>query len=272
MERATAEVGKHSMTDSLAMTLRTLRVRAGLTGERLGARCAMSQSKISKIETGRIIPSLTDVERILHALNVSADVRAKVANLAKPAAIEFQHVRDARRKGLERRHDELGSLEQDAAELRYFAPATVPALISTPDYIKAGGGGSYQSLVRTLERQRVLYDEAKRFVFLVTESAARWPVGSRTVMAAQFEWLASLSRLPNVRLGFIPVEATQLRGPINPFTVYDERLVTADTFGGVLVMRDPRDVALHLDLFTGYADAARFGDQARALLAAWTAG
>lgn len=53
----------------LAETIRALRKRAGLSGERLARCCNMSQSKISKIETGKITPSLTDVECILLALN-----------------------------------------------------------------------------------------------------------------------------------------------------------------------------------------------------------
>jgi transcriptional regulator with XRE-family HTH domain len=40
----------------LAETLRALRKAAGLSGERLAARCAMSQSKISRIEQGKVLP------------------------------------------------------------------------------------------------------------------------------------------------------------------------------------------------------------------------
>ncbi|WP_370151157.1 helix-turn-helix domain-containing protein [Streptacidiphilus sp. EB129] len=44
--------------------LRALRKRAGLTGDRLARRCAMSQSKISKIETGRITPGMQPTRRL----------------------------------------------------------------------------------------------------------------------------------------------------------------------------------------------------------------
>lgn len=54
----------------LAEALRTLRRASGLTGARLAARVGMSQAKISKIETGRVLPSALDVERILDALGV----------------------------------------------------------------------------------------------------------------------------------------------------------------------------------------------------------
>src|SRR5699024_12187824 len=53
--------------------LRELRRTAGLSGERLARRCSMSQSKISKIETGRLAPALVDLDRILTALGATAE-------------------------------------------------------------------------------------------------------------------------------------------------------------------------------------------------------
>ncbi|MEU8772641.1 helix-turn-helix transcriptional regulator [Streptomyces sp. NPDC048606] len=52
----------------LAATLRKLRKQAGLSGDRLAARCNMSQSKVSRIENGKVRPTLVDIERLLTAL------------------------------------------------------------------------------------------------------------------------------------------------------------------------------------------------------------
>jgi transcriptional regulator with XRE-family HTH domain len=62
--------GRHE----LAEALKELRRASGLSGERLALRCAMSQSKISRIEAGKTIPSVVDVERILSALDVGPAV------------------------------------------------------------------------------------------------------------------------------------------------------------------------------------------------------
>jgi transcriptional regulator with XRE-family HTH domain len=264
---------RHS--DGLAATLRGLRKRAGLTGERLGARCAMSQSKISKIETGKIIPSVVDVERILRALNVPPDVLTEVTTLARRAHTEFQDIRSLLRKGLEKKQSELSSLEHTTSAFRFFLPAMIAGLISTPGYIRASlahvRGDTTKAIAKKIERQAVLYDSEKAFSFVLTESAARWPLCPPAVMAAQLDHLTSLSYLPNVQLGVIPVAATTQRGPLNTFTVYDERLVTAETFTGAVVMRDPLDVALHIDLFGCFAGAALFGDDAREQLVNWAA-
>jgi hypothetical protein len=90
-------------------------------------------------------------------------------------------------------------------------------------------------------------------------------------MALQLDRLVSLSYLSNIRLGIIPVTERPPTGPLNTFTVYDERLVTAETFTGAVVMRDPRDVAFHIDLFRRFAEVALFGDDARERLAEWAA-
>jgi transcriptional regulator with XRE-family HTH domain len=266
-------VGRHK--DDLAAALRELRRQAGLTGGRLAARCAMSQSKVSKIETGKIVPSVIDVERILQALSAPPYVLSEVTALARLANTEFHDVRSLLRKGLEKRQHELAGLEVASTGFRFFLPAMITALISTPEYIRASlahvQGETAKAVAKKLDRQAVLYDSAKSFSFVLTESAVRWPLCPPLLMALQLDRLSSLSYLPNIRLGVIPVTASPPRGPLNTFTVYDERLVTAETFTGAVVMRDPRDVAFHLDLFGSFAAAAVFDDTARERLAEWAA-
>jgi transcriptional regulator with XRE-family HTH domain len=65
----------------LARALRDLR-GSGLTGEALGRRIYMSQAKISRIETGRITPSVTDVELIVHALRAEPERSRELVDLA----------------------------------------------------------------------------------------------------------------------------------------------------------------------------------------------
>ena len=265
-------LGQHK--NDLAQTLKVLRMRAGLTGARLAARCAMSQSKISKIETGKLIPSVVDVEQMLRALGAPDDLAQEARSLARLANTEFQDVRSLLRKGLEKKQAELAGLEATSTEFRFFLPAMITALISTAEYIRASlahsPGDTSKAVARKLERQAVLYDESKDFRFVLTEAAVRWALCPPPVMALQLDRLVSLSRLPNVRLRVIPAEAYAPRGPLNTFTVYDQRLVTAETFTGAIVMRDPRDVACHLRLFSLFEGFALFGDDARDRLREWS--
>lgn len=257
----------------LAETLRRLRLEAGLTGDRLSARCGISQSKISKIETGRVTPTLVDVELILRALGVSASLLREVSALARIANTEWQGKRASWRRGVEKRQAELLSLETDATELRYFLPAMITGLLATPEYIRASlshsPGDKTAVTGRKLERQAMLYDESKSFTFLLTEQAVNWALIPPPAMAVQIDHLASLSRLPAVRIGVIPYGTLLTRGPMNTFTMYDDRLVTMESFTGRMVFRDSRDVLHYREIFAMFEDRAMFGDDARVRLRDW---
>ncbi|WP_371625269.1 helix-turn-helix domain-containing protein [Streptomyces sp. NBC_01116] len=257
----------------LARSLRDLRKRAGLSQIRLAQRCAMSQTKLSNIETGRVSPNLVDVEPILRALEASPSVTAEVMTLARLAHTEWQGKRASRRRGLEKRQAELAGLESEARVLRYFLPAMVTGLLATPEYVSASLSGSpgdkSVTIARKLERQAILYDTAKSFTFLLTEQAVRWPVLHRAAIAVQIDRLVSLSHLPNVRIGLLPTGSATSRGLMNTFTVYDQRLATVETFTGRIVFQDARDISEHVRIFETYERLAPFGEEARRTLTAW---
>jgi transcriptional regulator with XRE-family HTH domain len=253
--------------------LREARKAAGLTGERLAARCGISQSKISKLETGKVLATVTDVERILTALGARPDLTDELLGLARLANTEFQSTRADIRRGLYRKQRELAALEADSAHIRFFLPTMITGLLQTPEYARASlgvfPGDHSQAITKRLDRQATLYDRAKRFTFILTEAAVRWQLCEPAVMAVQLGRLASLSELPNIRFGIIPLDVCVPDGPLNTFTIYDERIATAETFGGVIMMRDPRDVAYHLELFAFFERYAVFADDVRALLEAY---
>ncbi len=257
----------------LAETLRALRKRASRTQVWLARRCNMSQTKLSNVETGRVTPSLVDVELILKVLDAPPELVAEVTALARLAHTEWQGKRASWRRGLEKRQAELASLEAEATTLRYFLPAMVTALLATPEYIRASLGHSpvdiSKTVARKLERQAVLYDITKRFTFLLTEQAVRWTVLPHAAMAVQIDRLISISHLPNVRIGIMPLGEVTGRGPMNTFTVYDQRLATVETFTGRIVFQDPRDIAEHLEVFGLYEGHALFGEEARERLGEW---
>ncbi|MER5937999.1 helix-turn-helix transcriptional regulator [Streptomyces sp. NPDC001928] len=261
-----------SRTD-LAQTLRELRKRAGLTGDRLARRCNMSQSQISKFETGKKTPKLVDVERILRALDAPAGIVEEVTALARIANTEWQDKRSSWRRGMEKRQTELASLERETVELRYFLPAMITGLLATSEYARASlahtPGDSSKTVARKLERQAVLYDTSKIFTFILTEQAARWALVPAPAMAVQIDRLVSLSHLPNLRIGVIPIGTVMARGPMNTFTVYDNRLATVENFTGRMVLRDSRDISEYLAVFSSFEQHAHFGDEARALLQQW---
>jgi hypothetical protein len=88
-------------------------------------------------------------------------------------------------------------------------------------------------------------------------------------MAMQLDHLASISLLPNVRLGVITLRGYLPVAALNTFTVYDERIATVETSTGAMVFRDRRDVSAYLQEFAVHESNAMFGDQLREQLSEW---
>lgn len=260
----------------LASALKGLRIAAGLSGERLAVRCAMSQTKISRIETGRVIPSVLDVERILKALEVPEPVAAELLNLARTANVDYASWRAYARVGLWQKQAELRALERSASAVRMFLPAIPSGLLQTEEYARQAltptvPGRPARDVERVLkariERQGVLGDPSRHFTFLLTEQAVRWRrIGDSEAMARQMEHLATIAAKPHVTLAVIPQAATVLASPLNIFVIYDARLVTVELFSGEVVLRDPRDVDYHVNLFDYFMSHALTGDPVKGFL------
>jgi transcriptional regulator with XRE-family HTH domain len=258
----------------LAAMLKHLRKQAGLSGVRLAARCNMSQSKISRIESNKGHPSLLDVEQLLRGLNASAAIAAEVMAIARIVQTEWQGGRALRRKGLDKKQLQLAGLEANSTRFRYFLLSMITGLLATPEYVRASLAQAppeqqTKAVVMKLDRQRVLFDRSKQFTFILTEQAIRYPLVPPAELAMQIDRLASFTHQPNIRIGVIPIGVHFTSGALNTFTVYDETLATAELDLGAIVFRDSRDVQDLIRRFTAYEDHALFDDQARAYLETW---
>ncbi|WP_454853776.1 helix-turn-helix domain-containing protein [Promicromonospora soli] len=261
---------------NLAETLKDLRKRVGWTQTRLAQRCAMSQTKVSNIERGILTPTLVDVELILRALGAPPQLVVEITALARLANTEWQDNWSLLRRGLEKRQNDLAGLERSSTEFRYFLPTMITGLLATPEYIRASLADvspdqRRKTVARKVERQEILYDGTKRFTFILTEQAVRWPLVPPDVLSVQIRHLAALTHVPNVRVGVIPIGTTVIPAPLNVFTVYDDRVATVEIQTGVMVFRDHRDVSAYLDEFATYEGHAQFGEPARATFDEWSA-
>lgn len=260
----------------LAHVLRGLRKAAGLSGQRLAARCAMSQSKISRIESGKLLPTVVDVERILNALEVPPDRAHDLLSLARAANIDYASWRSYARAGLWRRQAELQALAESSSEVRQFLPAIPSGLIQTAEYAEAvmthavgrhySAGDRAKAVAARMNSQRVLDHQERRFVFLLTEQAVRWQRAEPSVMVRQLRHMVEVAGRPNVDLAIVPSGVTVSASPLNVFVVYDQRLVIVELFSGEVALRDPRDVSYHRELFEFFRRHALDGDDARNLL------
>jgi transcriptional regulator with XRE-family HTH domain len=259
----------------LAEALRGLRRASGLSGERLTLRCNMSQTKISRIETGRALPTVIDVERILKALAVPDEVADELLRLARRANVDYASWRAYARVGLYHKQAELRALESSSRVMRHFLPAIPTGLLHVREYavetlsptVTSDPARDVARAVQArMDRQAILDDPSRSFWFLMTEQAVKWQRASIEAMAAQCSHMAEINRKPNVEIGIVPQGVHVPGTPMNIFVVYDDRLVTVELFSGEVVLRDPRDITQHLSLFELFWSHALTGDDASAFL------
>ncbi|KIQ61556.1 regulator [Kitasatospora griseola] len=257
----------------LGAALRALREASDKEAKTVARGALMSPSKLSKIETGKAPAGVVDVERILTAIGVSEEVKAKYMAAARAAATEATAWRLFRRLGYHRKQQQIRALDESMRSLKLFQPSLIPGLLQTPEYVRAvlaRKNLGEESLARTisarLERQQVVYDSGKRLQFIVTESVLRWRLLPPPMMAGQLDRIVSLSRLPNVDIRVVALDVDQLDIPGHSFVIRDDRIVTVETIHAEIVVTDPGDVAVYLQKFEGFSRTAVSGDAMRSLV------
>lgn len=258
--------------DELSATLRRLRHKAGLSESEAARRAGLTQSKVSRIETARQMPTATEVERLCEAYEVP--IRAKRALVAVTEDICEQTTPTRtvlHRHGAPRMQERIGRIEAASARLRSFHPALVIGLLQTRAYSRALLSGAYtgaeldRMVSARLARQAVL-DTHRTFELLMTEGALRWHVGGPLVMAEQIEHLAQASERPNVRVGIIPWTRPVTHPVLHGFHLYDKRAVMVSTETAIATMTDRLQVTDFETRFSLYAELADWDDDARPAL------
>ena len=265
----------------LGRALRDLRHSAGITGTQLAAQLGISQSTVSRFETGQQIPSLAEVETWGRTLGADEAAVAGLVELVEAVATEAVAFRRTRvRRGLAGQQQDTAAVEASAGLVRSFNPIGVQGLLQTPAYAQAVYAAAHPgrtdlaaAVAARMARQQVLYTEGKRFHLLLGEPALRWWRGSAETMLGQLDRLGQMLTLPNVTLGILALDQDMPVWNHHGFTLFSDRagdaedLVHVETLQTGLNIRSTEDVARYLDAFERLAGMAMTGDQARALLA-----
>jgi len=268
----------------LGAALRELRQATGLSGLRFADRVGLAQSKVSRVELGQQVPSTADLDVWLDATGTPQDRRAELHRLREAAATEALTWRRQRARGLSALQVDVAAVEASARSLCYWHPTLVPGLLQTPAYARAVyeamHGPDQPDLAATvaarMDRQALLYEENRRFEFVIGEAALRWRFGSRDVMLGQLDRIGVVAALPNVTIGILPLDSELPIWRTHHFTVYDERddgpLVHVELLVEGRNYRDPDDVARFQVAFERLRKLAITGRQAQRLLARITDG
>ncbi|WP_275040689.1 helix-turn-helix domain-containing protein [Nocardiopsis gilva] len=259
----------------LAARLREIRIDAGMSGRDIARACGWHPSKSSRIENARTPPSAGDIRSWCRSCGAK-DQAADLIELARMVDGMFVEWRRMERAGLGQAQEARLPLYERTRRFRSYSSWLVPGLIQTRGYTSAAlhairqrrglADDVEQAVTARMERQRVLYEGDRRFAFLVEESVLRTGVGGTEVMAGQLGHLITISSLPNVSLGVVPMRPDRDRWPAEGFWIYDTAQVNVELVSGYLTITQPREISLYAKAFDELAALAVYGPQARSLI------
>lgn len=263
----------------LAGRLRAFRKAAGLSGVQLGAQLGWTQSKVSKIELGRTLPSADDVAAWAGATMAAETDARELINLLdeiRAARHEWQH---KFRRGQAVTQEEYDRLARESTLVRNFETAAVPGLLQTAAYarfrtlegVRRQGASPdpakvEASVAARIQRAQVLFDGGRRFEFLLAEPVLLWRLAPADVMRSQLTRLITLSELPNVELAVLPFEARLHDTPQHGFIMFDD-LAVIETLSSEERYPGDDEAAKYLGLFDYFMGTALRADEARARIA-----
>jgi transcriptional regulator with XRE-family HTH domain len=199
----------------LAAALRQLREERNLSCTDAGMAAGWSESKISRIETGRVGVRQPDLERLLDLYEVTGEPRAALLTLGRQASHRgwWHSYADA----LPAWFEAYVGLEDGAKSLFTYQNQLVHGLMQTADYAAAITRAARpwatadeveRQLAARATRQALLTAENPLQVWAVLDEAVlSRPVGGAATMRAQLQRLREIAAFPNVTLQVLPFDA-----------------------------------------------------------------
>jgi transcriptional regulator with XRE-family HTH domain len=200
----------------LGARLRSLRLAKGVTRDQAGYEIRASESKISRMELGRVSFKERDVADLLKLYGVDDQgERDRLLTLAREANTPgwWHSYGDVLNTWFQNYLD----LEQAAELIRTYEIQFVPGLLQTDAYARAvitlGHGTATPEEIdrradlRMARKQMLQRDESPRLWAVLDEAVLRRPIGGEAVLREQIESLLVACEHPNVRLQVIPFES-----------------------------------------------------------------
>jgi len=251
-----------------------LRTNAGLRSKDLAEQLSWQQSKVSKIENGKQLPSADDLRQWAEACDALDQADDLVDLLSEIQSVTLSWKRRVARgdSGIQATHR---SLVDQSKVVRNFETVFVPGLLQVPDYARALMVAAYdlhsieaqdidEAVALRLQSQQALYQPEKRFQFLIAEPVLRWLVVPAAVMLTQLDRLLVAVGMPRVELKILQMGPLLDTAPQHGFILYDD-LAVVETFAGETTHSEEDSVLYTRVMDRLWAQAAT-GDDARRLI------
>lgn len=194
----------------LGFLLRQLRNDRGLSVEEVTKRALFSQTKLSRLETGRVGASPRDIRDLCIVYGITdSDLRDRLTTLAKEGK------QRAWWQEFDLPYATYIGLEAEASSISDYNTDIVNGLLQVEGYARAileageppvAAATVEQRLEARLKRQAVLTQEDRAaFHFILDEGALRRPIGGPAVMHAQIERIIEVANFRDVTFQLIPL-------------------------------------------------------------------
>ncbi len=250
----------------------------------LAALLGVSQGRVSQIETARYSLTPETLARLADALALPASVRDDLTAYLADLQTEVLSLRLASRRGHRANQARVGAAEEAASTIATYHMALIPGLLQTASYARHMLSvllpeltGVDELVTGRLERQRILYDDSRRFRFLLTEWVLRTRLAPPSVLRGQIDRLLTLAvGLAHVEIRILPVGGIPPKAwAMSSFDVVDDEYVWVELQASEVITRDPVEVARYRATFEGLWLSALAGTSMLALLRdvdTWLAG
>ncbi|SFB00407.1 Helix-turn-helix domain-containing protein [Amycolatopsis marina] len=258
--------------------LRAVMRRAGISGSEIGRKLGWSQSRVSRILTGKRGGTEMEVVSILAICEVKGGERERLIQLARDQGTPgwLQQHGDRLPKQLRTLIDH----EDKAVSIGQFQPVIVPGLLQTGDYARelmaetgnAPADEIEDRVAARLARQSLFSRQPSvRFTFFIHEYALRLPIGAPDIRSDQLHHLLRMSVRPYVAIQVIPASVGGHPGIAGQFELMEfiefKPVVYLDSETSCLFLEEPVEIAAYRRILHGLAGKALDEGQSRELIA-----
>jgi transcriptional regulator with XRE-family HTH domain len=270
-------------TNPLAERLKAAR-RIRMTQQQLAEAAGWVPSKISKIESGRQIPTEQDLETWgQYVASDSAEVQAWIGMLEQARA-QHERYSELLRAGQAATQMDYQRMVETSTVFRFYEKAYVPLFLQTPAYSRASleqikriyqpevdltDPSAQEDLDKAVAARQAsatqLFDTGRQFEFILDEAVLRTWRYSPELWRSQLMRIAGALDLPNVRLGILQLDAILPIFNTSSFEIYGD-VVSVETFLSDSRLVQSEDVDAYQRQMDQLWDAAVTGQRAAQLI------
>lgn len=260
----------------LAEQLMELRKSTGLKLQEFAELAGIQPNRASKISNGIAMPTGDELDQWAEAAGQPERAEALRSLAEDVQVVHRSHDGRLRTVGQAGIQAERKALDQSSLHIRTFQTLNYPGLLQTVDFARAvmtkvvarmnrPESDIEEAVTGRLARQQVLYDQSKRFEFLLWEPILSFPPHGFDVALGQLDRIGMLAQMANIRIGVLPADRPLASAPLHSFSLYDD-VAQVELLSGSTWHEGDQAKAYHEELDRLWGDAVE-GQALRPVLA-----